>query len=126
MNGSGCPSCNNSIGEFKIDKFLRDNNILFEREKTFDDCRSIKDYKLRFDFWVPALNMCIEYDGLQHEQEIKWFGKESFENTKRNDVIKEDYLKNKGINLLRIKHKDRNKIDKILVQELYPIFESNN
>ena len=109
LNGVGCPLCNESIGNNKIRMFLINNNIDFETEETFDDCEYIK--QLRFDFYLPQYNLCIEFDGEQHFEKVNWNGKmtdeELEENLKLNklrDQIKNDYCKNNNINLLRIKY----------------------
>jgi len=59
----GCPHCNESQGELKIAEYLDNNSILYERQKTFIDCKNIK--KLPFDFFLPDFNICIEYDGFK-------------------------------------------------------------
>ena len=60
----GCPICKESRGEKLIKNFLERNNISYEREKTFKGLK----YKLplRFDFYLPTYNLCIEYNGEQH------------------------------------------------------------
>jgi very-short-patch-repair endonuclease len=55
---------------------------------------------LKFDFYLPEYNTVLEYDGIQHYKPS--FGKKSFEITSRNDKIKNDYLKEKNIRLIRI------------------------
>ena len=109
LNGAGCPLCNEYSGNTKIKVFLNDKNIKFETEKTFDGCEYIKS--LRFDFYIPQYNLCIEFDGEQHFEKVNWNGKmtdeELEENLKLNklrDQIKNDYCKNNNINLLRIKY----------------------
>lgn len=70
LRGSGCPICKSSKGELKILKILEDNNIKFIREHPIDD--EYKAYK--YDFYLPDLNILIEYDGIQHFKSIKHFG----------------------------------------------------
>lgn len=65
--GHGCPQCKQSKGEKYISDFLKSKNIKFKVEQTFDDCCSIKNSKLRFDFSKFA-------DGIQHFKPIKFFG----------------------------------------------------
>ncbi len=43
-------------------------NIEFEQQKTFDGCKM--KYLLRFDFYIPCLNIAIEYNGKQHYEPI--------------------------------------------------------
>jgi DNA-directed RNA polymerase subunit M/transcription elongation factor TFIIS len=71
LQGRGCISCKKSLGESKINIWLTNNNIFFEEEKTFEECRYKN--KLRFDFFLPNYNLCIEYDGEQHfEDTYHW------------------------------------------------------
>lgn len=101
----GCPICKSSQGERKIFNILTENNIIFEREKRFNDCR----YKnpLPFDFYIKKLNTVIEFDGIQHFKSIEYFGgEESLKNTQLRDEIKTDYCKNNNIGLIRIKYDD--------------------
>ena len=113
LSGCGCQICNNSKGEEKIRLFLVKNDLQFEREKRFDDCRDINP--LPFDFFLPMINTCIEFDGEQHfhEKEV-WGGKENFKKIQEHDKIKNDYCKNNNINLIRIKNSDINKIENII------------
>ena len=106
--GRGCPRCGESKGELEIRKFLESNNIYFEKEKTFEDCVNLG--RLRFDFWLPEYNTCIEFDGLQHFKPVKQFGGlEEFKLTKQRDLVKNKYCLDVGIRLIRINYKDLKK-----------------
>ena len=103
--GNGCPICNESKGERKIRLWLEDNNINFEPQHKFDDCRNI--LPLPFDFYLPDLNLCIEYNGLQHYKAVTYFGgKDGFKQRQMNDKIKMEYCNNNNIPLLIIKYND--------------------
>jgi hypothetical protein len=116
MVKNGCPSCNESTGEKEIYKYLNKKNITYIREKKFDDC--FNKIKLRFDFYLPDFNICIEYDGMQHFKPIKFFGgKESFEKLLKNDKIKTEYCLKKGIKLIRISYTEKD-IKKILDENI--------
>lgn len=106
-------SCRESKGEVIIRNFLEDNHIVFEREKSFYDCRDIKP--LPFDFYLPNYNLCVEFDG-QHHFEDRGFG--NYELTQKHDEIKNQYCKNNNIGLLRISYLDGNDIEKILTKQL--------
>ena len=113
INGSGCPSCNESKGENKIDTILSNSKIYYIRQKTFEDCKN--KGLLRFDFYIPSMNICIEYDGEQHFNINEYFGGEKeFNNIKQNDEIKNKYCIENNINLIRIPYYDFNNIDNIL------------
>lgn len=111
LNGEGCPLCRSraSKGESDIRNWLINNDIEFEQQKRFDDCRNINT--LPFDFYLPQYNLCIEFDGEQHFIPKAFKSKvtydEKLENLKSiqfRDGIKTDYCKNNNINFLRIKY----------------------
>lgn len=113
----GCPKCKKSKGENTIIKTLKDNNIVFEHQKEFDNCKDKR--KLYFDFYLPKHNTCIEYDGIQHFESIDfWGGIDNFNYIKEHDRIKNDYCENNGIKLIRIKYDRKLKSDSIL-QKIY-------
>jgi hypothetical protein len=123
LMGNGCPICKNSIGENKIESFLKKNNFLFEREKTFDDCKNKE--KLPFDFYLSDINTIIEFDGEQHFKPMGYFGGlKKLLYTQQNDKIKNEYCKNNNIRLIRIPYYEINNIEKILYEYLFnlPIF----
>lgn len=101
-----CKLCNpnrNSKAEDIIKDFLDDKNITYVKEKRFDDCKSDKNIALSFDFWLPDFNACIEYDGKQHYEPIKYFGGKSvYQRTIINDNVKNQYCNNNNILLIRI------------------------
>ena len=67
-----------------------------------------------FDFYVPSINLLIEFDGKQHYEPLSFFGGiEAFEKLKTNDKIKNDYCEDNYINLIRIKY-DEDNIESIL------------
>lgn len=116
-----CGKCKltESFGERKIREFLEKNNIKFEKEKRFSDCKNKKC--LPFDFYLPNYSICIEYQGEQHYDNKcnrRWYDKK-LNNTVENDEIKKDYCKNKNIFLLEIPYWDYNKIETILEKILY-------
>lgn len=105
-NNNRCPKCANLIisnGFNFINKYLSENNISYELEKTFDNCK--KNKLLPFDFYLPEYNLLLEYDGEQHF-------KHSFDRTKKDklkkqherDLIKNKYCLDNKINLIRFKY----------------------
>jgi very-short-patch-repair endonuclease len=101
--GKGCGRCRESKGEREIANILSKNNIIFETQKTFGQCK-IKNY-LPFDFYLPTLNVCIEFDGEQHYKIVDWFGgEEGFKTTQKNDKFKTKFCKKHKIKLIRIKY----------------------
>lgn len=122
LRGVGCPACYSSIGENKIQIYLKDNNISYKTQYTFSDCKAKK--KLRFDFYIPSQNLAIEFDGIQHYEIVDWGyhdmekAKEVFDGVKERDKIKNDYCKNHNIGLLRIPYWDIDNINRILSENL--------
>lgn len=105
---SGCPSCAESKGESEIRGYLISKGVDFDFQKTFPDCK--RDRPLAFDFYVPSYNLLIEYDGKQHFEPIEFFGgEEGFKDQIERDRIKNNYAKNKGINLIRVPYWVRGK-----------------
>lgn len=101
----GCNQCKLDSTESRasrdITKML-EPYVVF-KEFRFDDCKN--HYPLPFDFYVPEFNLLIEYDGIHHFKPIEfWGGDEGFCRCVTNDAIKNNYCKDKNINLLRIKY----------------------
>ena len=81
------------------------NDIKYEQQKKFEGCEYIKS--LQFDFYLPEYNLCIEYDGKQHFQPIKFFGGiKSFKELIIKDEIKNRFCQENNISLLRISYRD--------------------
>jgi len=116
--GNGCPKCIMSTGERKIMDILNHNNIEFIHEYAVD----YANYKrLRFDFFIPSLNLLIEYDGEQHFYPINFNGIdddsaiEIYKKTLLRDTIKNAYANDTDVTLLRIPYTEFDNIDKILL-----------
>jgi very-short-patch-repair endonuclease len=120
LQGQGCPICNKSKGELKIRKWLIENQIEYLQQKKMDGCiNPITGYSLFFDFYLPLHNICVEFDGEQHFKSTKRFGGyDAFEKTKSSDKIKNEFCKEKGIELIRIPYNQIKEIDNILYGRL--------
>jgi len=106
LDGHGCPFCNESSGEKKINQYLSEKNIKFERQKTFSSCKDKR--KLPFDFYLCDYNLCIEYDGEQHFMIVEeWGGEEKFLIIKKHDEIKNEFCWKNSIKLLRINYEEK-------------------
>lgn len=121
-NGKGCPKCSSSKGEKCISKYLDEHNIEYIQEYIFPNCKD--ETYLRFDFYLPQHNICIEYDGIQHFQPIGFSKKgrankdQLFAKVQKHDKIKNDYCATNGIKLIRIPYYDYNEIQQILSKSL--------
>ena len=98
-------------------KLLEKNNIKFEIQKKFLDCKYIKH--LKFDFYLSENNICIEFDGKQHFKPIEFFGGiKTYNKQLIRDQIKNDFCKKNNINLIRIKYTDYQNLENILNEKL--------
>jgi very-short-patch-repair endonuclease len=102
LRGHGCPRCKDSKGEKIISWFLDKKNIKYEKQKMFDGCKDIR--KLKFDFYIPEINTCIEFDGKHHFEVIE-FGLSKLEDTVKKDKIKNKFCEENKIRLIRISYK---------------------
>jgi hypothetical protein len=123
--GHGCFACNMSGGSKKIYFWLKENSLKFGIEKKFYDLLSDLGNPLRYDFVVydkrkDIIITLIEFDGQQHEKFVSGFHKDydSFQLCKKYDKRKNEYAKNKNIELLRISYKEYKDIDNILSTRL--------
>ena len=102
-NTTSC-GCINSKGELKISQILSENEIVFERQKTYDDLRIGSHGIPKFDFYIPEGNYIIEYDGQQHftYTNIGWNDEKHFKKVQERDKIKNEYCKNNNIPIIRV------------------------
>jgi len=118
-NNTNCPKCSESKGEKSIQKFLEENNILYTSQKKFQGCKDKRE--LPFDYYIAELNMCIEYQGMQHFRNVSFTSdkeksKREYVSLKKRDNIKKKFCRNNGIYLLEISYLDFNNIEKILTK----------
>ena len=99
INGHGCPKCNMSRLEEEVSLLLKENNIIFEEQKTFDWLKYKS--KLRLDFYLPDYDIAIECQGKQHFEAIDIFGgKRNFQVTIERDNKKRELCQKNNIILL--------------------------
>lgn len=99
LSGAGCPICQESKLEKTVEIFLKQNNIIYDREKTFIWLK----YKnnLSLDFYLPEYNIAIECQGMQHFKEIDFFGGEKgFSDVKKRDKVKQKLCYENDIKIL--------------------------
>lgn len=106
--------CVKSRGEEKIATILTNNNILFEKEKYFTSY-----HDMRFDFYLPEYNCCIEYDGSQHFNDAhgNWNNENMLKENKKKDKKKNQWCKDNNICLIRIPYTFLNNIT---IEDLKP------
>ena len=121
LSGRGCPSCCESHGEKAIRVALENKGIGFRREVSFEECVNPETgKKLRFDFFIPRLKMCIEFDGEQHFHARKRgiFRDVDVEQIQKRDAIKDEFCRDVGIHLLRIPYSRIKSVEEILTAEI--------
>ena len=119
LKHNGCSKCKEiSRGEIKIQQFLIQNQIIFERQKRILECKH--KLPLPFDFYLPDYNLCIEFDGIQHilGWGLKKNKQKSLEIIQLRDEIKTNFCLNNSINLLRISHDKIEQIEELIINEL--------
>ncbi|MDD4779018.1 MAG: hypothetical protein PHT02_00245 [Tissierellia bacterium] len=126
QQGLKCIVCigTRSTGEDCIEEYLIKNNIIYQREHKFKNCK----YKhlLSFDFVTKNCEkyIAIEYQGEHHYKPIRYGGIseklaiEKYETQISKDQIKRDYCKANNIKLIEIPYWDYNNIKLILLKEL--------
>lgn len=107
--GKGCNKCKlQSKNESLIELYIQSCGYEYETQKTFPSCiNPATGRKLRFDFYLPSVNACIEYDGEQHFKPISiWGGDDALLKNKERDKIKTEFCIENGVILTRINFRD--------------------
>lgn len=119
LRGSGCPSCNYSHGEKRIENYLNEHKITFIQQMKYKELVGLKNGQLSYDFYLPEYNLLIEFQGEQHEHVKSYFGGiKNFEKQQEHDRRKREYAKQNNINLLEIWYYDIDNIDEILTKTI--------
>ena len=113
-NSKSC-GCSESLGEQYISIALNELNLSQEKEFRFDGLIGDGTNKkpLRFDFKVELSNnkfFLIEFQGIQHFQEIDWF-KDNQKTRLKYDNKKLNQCKNNKINILYFNQKESRKFN---------------
>ena len=102
-----------SLGEYAISNYFIKNNIVFQKEKSFNNLLSPKNKLLRYDFYIQSHNLLIEFDGKQHFEKVKWQNDQTDEQVEERynylvecDNLKNEYADFNKIKLYRIKYTD--------------------
>nr|DAM97861.1 MAG TPA: restriction enzyme [Caudoviricetes sp.] len=112
--GIGHSGCNKSLGEERLEKYLKEHSINYIGQYRFGDCIR-KERDMPFDFYLPDLNIAIEYDGIQHyEPVVKFGGEEGFAELKLNDYFKTNYCIEHNIKLIRVPYTEYDSMEEFL------------
>ena len=92
-----------SKGEDYIVSLLRAAHMKFEREKTFPDLHGKRNVPLRFDFYLPSLEILVEYDSEIHFQQVAHFTThKGYLAARERDRKKNSYCLARSLKLYRI------------------------
>lgn len=109
--------CMLSCGEQIVSEYLRELGICFIQQKTFPNLVGCDGGRLKFDFFLPELNLLIECQGVQHYKPIDYFdGDDGFAKVQRHDEIKKQFAADNGYRFLAldVRSQDVNYIRKTL------------
>lgn len=113
--GCGCPFCSASKGEKFITNLLTNIGINFETEYPI----RINNKTYYYDFYIPDINLAIEYNGIQHFEPVDYFGgKEHFLIICENDKVKSEWSDKNNINLLQIPYYNIKICDEIILEKI--------
>lgn len=107
----GCPSCTESKGESRIREFLTKHQIKFIQEYR------IEPYRYRYDFYIPKLNLLIEFHGMQHYKPVSIFGAESgFKKTVKRDKAKREIARRNDYLMMTVSYRSSksNNLERII------------
>ena len=113
---------NKSGGEFAVMKVLDLQELEYKDEYSFNKCRGTTGTLLRFDFYIPSLNICIEFDGKQHYIPVRFGGisheaaVEALATCQKNDQIKNEYCEANDIPLLRIPYMRLDEVQPLILE----------
>lgn len=112
--------CINSHGNEEIAKILTKMNIPFKREYQLSIKSKYISY-MRLDFYLPNINVAIEYDGEQHYKSIPFYGgDEGLKLQQLIDLDKDNECIRRNIKLIRIAYTEFNNLETILMDLLSP------
>ena len=96
LHGCGCPKCNLSHLERNVMNYLDDIGITYDYQKRFKWLG-----RQSLDFYLSDYKIGIECQGIQHFEEIDYFGgKESLNECKKRDKLKFKKCQKNGIKVL--------------------------
>lgn len=116
--GKGCPICNKLLRQEsrnikKIKEYLTLNNIEYECEYSFQNCKNERILKFDIAVTINGHLKLIEYDGEFHDRGYN-NDKISLEKVKINDTIKTEYCIKNNIPLLRLRYNTFNNYEEQL------------
>lgn len=98
LRGQGCPICKSSKLEEDVIQKLKQKNIQYTVEQTFEWL--IRKSYMRLDIYLPKYNAAIECHGIQHFYPIEFFGgEEQLKDNQNRDRNKHDLCEANGVKI---------------------------
>jgi len=124
-NTLSCGCTKISKGELETENILMKHKLLYMKQYRFEGCKY--KYPLSFDFYLPELNACVEYDGEQHYFPVDFSSKgnewaeDQFKENQKRDNIKNQYCSNEKIPLIRIPFWEKDNLESFLLCQLHKL-----
>lgn len=98
-SGKRCKECRESKGEKIIKNYLKDNNIEYKTGYRLSNGKF-------YDIYLVEYNLIVEVNGIQHYEEVDFFGNRTLEEERRNDKEKEEFAKSLGYNYMIVDYRE--------------------
>ena len=120
LRGYGCPRCSISRGEEKVMLCLDKLGINYETQyKINNEFLFCENKRMYLDFFIPSMNVAIEYQGEQHYRPTGFVdNEERFAHQQEKDNAVRQYCKEHKIKLIEIPYTEYDNIEEILTKEL--------
>ena len=90
--------------------FVRETELFYRLKEHFKTLNVVHHGKPKFlgrqhfDIWIPALKIAVEYQGIQHDEPVDFFGgEESFKANKERDALKRAKCQKNGVSLIEVR-----------------------
>lgn len=101
--GQGCPKCSTGKSERLFGECLREsfpNETILDAQHYTWLTNPDTGYPLELDYYIPALGLAFEVQGIQHYEPVDYFGgEENFKKVQNRDTLKRTLCESQGIAL---------------------------
>ena len=113
-----CPFCTSiSRGEKEMSRILDEHHIEYVFQKRMKDLYRFYGQYLSYDFYIPLLNVLIEFQGEYHDKVTNYNSPERLADQQIRDEMKRQYAKEHGYHLIEIWYYQMDDIEAILQKE---------
>lgn len=121
-NGNCCPECygrGESVGERNIRRYLQSKNIKFVQEYRIENKKYFDNF-IMVDFYIPDLNVMIEFQGEQHygiANKAITHGSRKWQSQKKRDNHLRRYAADHNVRLIEVPYTSRSNVDTFLAEQ---------